>query len=266
MRLDWFSRFAPSAALVVLGSLGHASTASADDVTVVVEVAKDATIFARPDGTGTGNASGKGPALFAGTDGQSNLKRSLIAFDLAAAAIPAGATVTNVTMTLFVAQVAGSGGGGGGSGSRTLRLFTLQSDWGEGPSGSPTSTTVGGTGQGFVGQPGDSTWDYAMLNVTPWLAPGGDVAAVDAASGTFDAPFAVNSPLSWSSPGMLADVRGWMSGQALNYGWLIKSDLESTPTSFVAFWSRDGALANNNPAIAPQLSITYTVPGAPRVP
>ena len=59
---------------------------------------------------------------------------------------------------------------------------------------------------------------------------------------------------------MLSDVRNWVSGTAANNGWLIKSDLETSPTSFLAFWTKDGAAANGNPAIAPQLSITYHVP------
>jgi hypothetical protein len=33
--------------------------------------------------------------------------------------------------------------------------------------------------------------------------------------------------------------------------------LEDTPTSFLGFWTKDGAAANNNPAIAPALTISY---------
>ena len=59
---------------------------------------------------------------------------------------------------------------------------------------------------------------------------------------------------------MVADVQSWVDGTAPNDGWELISDLETSPTSFLGFWSKDGAAANDNPAIAPSLSITYTLP------
>jgi hypothetical protein len=47
----------------------------------------------------------------------------------------------------------------------------------------------------------------------------------------------------------------WAAGG--NIGWILKSDLETSATSLLGFWSRDGAAANANPAIAPKLTITY---------
>ncbi len=260
MQLTSFSRLGISLSLLLLG----ASSAAAD-VTVTVSATKDAMIFGTSTGSDTGNASGKGPALFAGADGQSHMKRSLITFDLAAAEIPSDATITGVTMTLFLAQVAGSGPSGDSTGgsypSRTLRLFRLQGDWGEGPSGSPTSPSVGGTGQGYVRQDGDSSWDYAFYSPTPWQHPGGDVDADDVANVAFEAPYVQSQAFAWSSSGMLSDVRNWQNGQMTNYGWELRSDLEVMPTSFLGFWSKDGAEANGNPALAPQLTITFTGSG-----
>ena len=66
---------------------------------VSVGALQDSMIFGTVAGIDTGNASGKGPALFAGADGQGNMKRSLIEFDIGAANIPLGATITGVTMT-----------------------------------------------------------------------------------------------------------------------------------------------------------------------
>lgn len=257
-----FTRSGITATLVAAASLATAATAAAD-VTVVIRATKDAMIFGQPNNTDTGNASGRGPALFAGADGGSRMKRSMLAFDVASAAIPANATILNVTMTMYLAQVAGSGGGseGGGQDARTFRVYSLQQNWGEGPSGLPTSPNVGGTGQGFVRQLGDSSWTYAIYDGNPWTA--GGALASEVGNATFASPYVLNQPYSFSSPGMLSDVNAWVSGQAANNGWLVRSDLETTPTSFLGFWSRDGADANANPALAPQLSITYSVPAAP---
>lgn len=254
--------------------VGSASSPAACAVGAVVTVpaSKDSMIFGTAAGADTGNASGKGPALFAGADGSSNRKRSLIAFDIASAGIPSNATIESATMTLYLAQVAGSGGGTGGGNypSRTLRLFDLLQDWGEGNSGSPTAPGVGGTGQGYPRVAGDSTWDYALYDPAhptagTWNAAGtnlhgGNFATIESASSTFTSFTNLNTAFTWSSAGMASDVQGWVDGTKPNDGWLLKSDLETSPTSFLGFWSKDGAAANNNPAIAPSLTITYSVP------
>jgi hypothetical protein len=241
--------------------------------TATVPALKDSMIFGTSAGADTGNASGNGPALFAGADGSSNKKRSLIEFNVASANIPADATIQSVTMTLYLAQVAGSGGGSGGGGnypSRTLRLFDLSQDWSEGSSGLPTSTSANGSGSGYMRMTGDSTWDYASYDSTnlaagKWNAGGMDVrggnfASTESGSSTFISFTTLNAPFTWSSAGMVSDVQGWVNGSTSNFGWLLKSDLETSPTSFLGFWSKDGAAANSNPGIAPSLTITYSLP------
>lgn len=259
--------------IAITSALALATLPATAAITTSVPARKDAMIFGTSAGVDTGNASSKGPALFAGADGSSNRKRSLLAFDVAAAGIPAGATITNVTMTLYLAQVAGSGGGSGGGGSypsRTFRLYDLNQAWTEGTSGSPTSPGVGGTGQGYARTAGDATWDYASYNPADTSAgrwnlagintPGGNYGPAEVAGSTFTVFTTLNAPFTWSSPGMAADVTAWLAGTRPNNGWLLFSDLESSPTSFLGFWSKDGATANSNPNIAPSLSITYEVP------
>jgi hypothetical protein len=239
-------------------ALGLASAGWADVLTVTSS--QDAMVFATSAGVDTGKASGEGPALFAGADGSSNKKRSLIEFNLSA--IPAGSTITSVTVTLFLAQVAGSGGGAGFGGTLTLSLHKLLQSWGEGTSGSPTSASVGGTGQGFTAVNGDSTWTDSFFNTNPtlataWTTPGGNFVAASSADNTTTAS-AINTPYTWSSSQLMADVQSWVNGTSANDGWELLSNLETTPTSFLGFWSKDGAAANNNMAIAPTLSVTFT--------
>lgn len=256
-----------TAGAVVAGSLVAGSVAAAEEFTVVIAAAKDAMIFGLPNGTDTGNASGRGPAMFAGADGGLRAKRAMVAFDLASAPLPPNAQITSVTLTMFVGMIAGSGGGGGGGAypTRTLRVYRLQQDWAEGKSGDPTSPNVGGTGQGFPRLLGDSSWSYAVYDARPWTL-GGDISSTEIGSATFGEPFLLNQAYSWSSPGMRADVVSWFTGTAPNNGWLIKSDLETSPTSFLGFWTKDGAAANDNPALAPQLTITYSIPRPPGQP
>jgi hypothetical protein len=248
-----------------------AATASAA-VVVSVPALQDAMIFGTSGGADTNNASGKGPAMFMGADGSSNRKRGEIEFDIASAHIPTDATITDVTMTLYLAQVAGSGGGSGGGGNfptRIISAYDMLQAWGEGTSGSPTSTGVGGTGQGYTRVTGDSSWDYAFYNSADTTTGkwnngttdlhGGNFSATASATSTFTNFTTLNAPFTWTGAGMVADVQSWVDGSP-NYGWLLKSDnLESSPTSFLGFWTKDGAAANSNPNIAPSLTITYSV-------
>lgn len=254
-RLGKLGQLALGSSLILLCALAPVSSALAD-VTVTVASTKDAMIFGTSANADTNNASGKGPALFAGADASSNRKRSVITFDIAAAAIPVGSTIVSATVTMYLGQIAGSGGGGGGGSypSRILRLHRLQQTWSEGASGSPTSATIGGTGQGYTRVSGDTSWTYAVYSGTSWTAGGNFVATASASTNI--TTFVVGQPYTWSSAGLASDVSAWVSGSS-NYGWELKSDLETSPTSFLGFWSRDGAAANSNPGIAPTLTIVY---------
>jgi hypothetical protein len=248
---------------------------------------KDAMIFGTSGNADTGFSSGKGPGMFAGADGSLNRKRSLMQFDIAAN-VPPGAQITGVQLTLILGQVAGSGAGGAGGNvpTRTINLFALQQDWGEGDSGligmpPATSPTIGGSGQGYPRVTGDTGWDYALFdsaNTTTgkWNAGGpdlhgGNFAAVASASSTFSLPYTNGNPYTWSGAGLVADAQAWLDAPLSNHGWLLKAmngldqmgnpiQVEDTPTSFLGFWTKDGAAANNNAALAPKLTITYVVP------
>lgn len=249
------------AALAIVGTIAGASVSTADTTKNVLSL-HDAMIFGTSAGADTGNASGKGPAMFAGADGQSNRKRSLITFDFTSAAIPSNATIVSATMHLVIAQVAGSGGGSapGSYPDRTLSVWHVTRDWSEGTSGSPTSASVGGTGQGYARVTGDASWSYANYSSVLWTAAGGDVSSTALASVTFHEPFTVGQTLSWGTTAMRDEVQRWLSTPSGYHGWEITSNLETSPTSFLGFWTRDGAAANLNAALAPVLEVHYTTP------
>lgn len=248
---------------IILGLMVSAASVHAD--TVSINAFKDATIFGTSAGVDTGNASGMGPGLFTGADGQLNIKRSLLQFDLGAAGIPAGSTIDNVTLSLSLGQV----GGGGGGVPQTIRLFDVAQSWSEGSSGSPTSSSLSGTGQGFPRGNGDATWDYSNFNTDSAMASkwqsggtdlhGGNFSPTESASASFST-FTPGSTFTWSSAGMAADVQDWLDNPSNNNGWLLKNDEEGIRQSLLGFWSKDGAAAVGDAALAPKLDIVYTIP------
>lgn len=223
-----------------------------------ITAAHDAMIFATSAGADTGTASGKGPAMFAGADGGSGRKRSLVTFNLGAS-IPSGVTIDVVRMDLVLGIIAGSGMGGDGSNypSRTLRVYHLNTAWNEGTSGSPTSQTIGGTGGGYTISTGDTSWHYTNYSGSTWSNLGGDFNATEIASTTFQSPFSVGQTCSWSSAGMIGDVQGWVNSPSSYHGWMIKSDLETSATSFLGWWTVDGATANSNMNLQPILHVEW---------
>src|SRR5205085_1898125 len=115
-----------------LGGVGVvlcAGVARADVVTI--GAAADASIFS----TNLNNSLGAGPGMFVGTDTNGQKMRSLLRFDVAAN-VPAGATITDVKLTLHLGQVAGGSGSGGDTTPRTIELHRLTQSWGEGTTGS----------------------------------------------------------------------------------------------------------------------------------
>ena len=176
-------RIAAWSLVAIISASGRATTVTiggASDINIARDV-NDATIFENdPD-----NSNGAGPGMFSGTDGSGLPLRGLLRFDVADN-VPAGATIFNVQLELFLGKVAGSGGGGGpGSGVAfsNIELHKLSTGWGEGTTGSG-DTQIGTTGQGFPANPGDATWNAAFYPSTAWTNPGGDFAPTASAVAT----------------------------------------------------------------------------------
>jgi len=198
-------------------------------VTVIIEPDKDNSIYSEIN-----NSNGTG-YLFSGYNCGGHARRALMHFDIAGA-IPAGATITAVTLTLNV------NANGGSSTSELYNLHPLTTDWGEG--------TSFGSGSGAPAVFPDATWSDAMLG-TPWSTNGGDFGAsvattnLSAALGNF----------SWSSPGMIANVQNWLNTPASNFGWILIGN-ETVLCTARRFGSKDLG-------VAPALAVTYTCATAP---
>jgi hypothetical protein len=218
-------------------ALALATIASADVITI--PAARDNTLF--NDLTGS-TSNGSGPILIVGRAGGMSaapIRRALIAFDVAAY-VPAGATITSVQLVLS--------NSGGNVGPRTIELHRINASWGEG-----ASNTL--SGQGAPAQAGDATWLHRFYPSVPWSALGGDFAATPSATLAVD-PLGIET---WPSTALaVADVQAWLDAPAANFGWLVKLDIETVPTTTRVFDSREAADAT----VRPQLVVTFAPPQA----
>ena len=205
--------------------------ASLAETTVYFLPSKDNTIY---DDNPAEASNGQGIYLYAGLTGTHGDRRALIAFDLTA--IPANATVTAATFSMFLSQA--------NFGGALVSLNKVTRDWGEGAS---NAGLPGGNGN--FAQIGDATWLHTFFNSSFWVAAGGDFTATPSATRAVSQP----GPYTWSDPGLVADLQSWIATPANNFGWIILGD-EGNQGAAVRFSSGEN---NTNP---PQLAVTYSVP------
>ena len=211
--------------------------------TITLRPSKDNTLYESATGT---ESNGAGDSIFAGQTGFNDnvhIRRAIIAFDIASA-LPPNAIITDVTLTLFLAQAGPAAAG------TNVSLFALTSDWGEGSS-------VGFSGNPGVATTGDATWRHRFHPGSFWSNPGGDFDPSPSATTTMG--FAFQS-YSWNGAGLIEDVQIWATNPGANFGWLLRGD-ESMTNSALRFGSREAAVATNRP----QLTILYTAVPEPSV-
>ena len=210
--------------------LAAAQTAAADEV--VLQPMQDATLIESGSGA-LGN--GSGPAFFAGRTGQTtgSIRRGLIAFDIAGA-VPMGATITSVRLTLTSSPASG--------GEATISLHRVLAEWGEGPS----SASGGG---GAPAEDGDATWRHTFYPIGMWSTRGGDFDAAPHGGAIVDQPAAYT----WeSTQEMVADAQSWLEHPTTNFGWILIGD-EMFSQTVKRFDSREG----EDEAARPTLTVDF---------
>lgn len=220
----------PGAAAFVL-----CATVRADVVTVAAD--RDNTLYEDASGS---LSNGAGDYFFAGNNSGSNTRRGLVYFDVASA-IPSGALINSVQLTLHSSQ---------GNYPAPAALHLVTSDWGEG-----TSDAIGSEGSGAPATTGDATWLHNFYDNSFWSTPGGDFAPTASASQTITGVGFFN----WgSNPALVSDVQDWLDSPASNYGWILLGDENNASTS-LRFDSRD----NPDETFRPMLMIDYTTVPSP---
>ncbi len=223
----------------------HVSTALALVLTATMAQPNVVTIQAQRDNTmfiEGPESNGAGDYLHIGTNGQGELRRALIRFDVAAA-IPPGSTINSVQLGLYMSNSL--------AGFVDIELHPLLASFGEG-----TSNASMGEGGGAPAAVNDATWINRFHPGTPWSTPGGDfVASASATLQIVGVGF-----YTWSStPALVADVQSWSSSPAGNHGWVLMTPDEfSVPTA-----KRFNSRTHPSGTTRPKLIVDYTPPVAP---
>lgn len=228
-------------ALMIGGLIACASTCAVLAATVQIPCSRDNTLIESATGEWSG---GTMPWIFAGQTKQNEgerKRRAVLRFELNGP-IPLGSTINSATLRLHVNKSMWAG-------TNAYTLHKVLADWQEGTSG-------GFGGSGEPTQPGSSTWIHRNSPGVLWSTPGGDF--VSSASATTSVSGIAN--YNWTSAQLAADVQAWLNAPSTNFGWLLRGNEASVPTTTSTskrFDSREGP-AN----VQPLLTIDYTPPAS----
>ena len=207
--------------LAVATALGWSAASSASAAMISIFPSKDNTLYEYDPAEGD-HSNGAGFHFFAGENGEGEVRRGVLAFDIAGT-IPPGSTITAVSLTLNMSMTP--------AGPETVELHKLLADWGEGTSHAPM-----GEGDGAPATPNDATWRHRFFDTIFWTAQGGDFSATVSASQMVGGV----GQYTWSSAQMVVDVQGWLDNPASNFGWLLLGN-ESVAGSTKRFDTRESA-------------------------
>ena len=224
-------------ASILITVLGCASVRSASAAIIVINPSKDNTLYEYDPAEGD-HSNALGLHFFAGETGMGELRRGVLAFDIAGH-VPAGSTITAVSLSMNMSRTPLET-------ARTVELHTLLADWGEGTSHAPAEE-----GDGAPATSNDATWRHRFFDTIFWTNEGGDFYATVTASQSVG-PI---GQYTWTSAQMVADVQSWLDNPGSNFGWLVLGD-ESTIATAKRFDTRESASP-------PGLTIQF-IPG-PRV-
>jgi hypothetical protein len=218
-------------AVTLAGAFSGIVAGSASAGMISINPTKDNTLYEYNPSEGD-LSNGAGFHFFAGENAMSEIRRGVLAFDIAGS-IPAGSTITAVSLTLNMSMTP--------AGLETVELHKLLADWGEGTSHAPM-----GEGQGAPATPNDATWRHRFFDSVFWTTQGGDFSVTVSASQSVGDV----GQYTWSSTQMVADVQSWLDDPASNFGWLVLGD-ETTTATAKRFDTRESATP-------PMLMIQYT--------
>lgn len=220
---------------VVAAGVVSIACAALPGQTVQLSPVADNTLY-EDDGGSLSNGSGE--YSFVGVTAMNLRRRTLTRFDFSS--IPAGSTITGVTLTLNMSR--------GVSSPTVVTLHRAAAAWGEGASDAENEE-----GTGAPSAPGDATWKHTFFSTSSWAMRGGDFDEIIASSVNVGGTGFYTWP---STPLLVAQAQSMLDTPAGNFGWLLLGDETSQPTA-KRFDTRENATAANRPV----LSVEYVVPG-----
>ncbi len=208
--------------LVLPAALTGIASDLASAATISIMPNKDNTLYEFDPDDGD-HSNGAGFHFFAGETAMSELRRGVLAFDIAVS-IPHGSIITSVTLSMNMSRTISET-------PRIVELHKLLADWGEGTSHAP-----GEEGDGAPATTNDATWRHRFFDTIFWAMQGGDFSATVSASQSVGPV----GPYTWNSAQMVADVQSWVNNPASNFGWLVLGD-ESAAGTTKRFDTRESA-------------------------
>ena len=208
--------------LVLATALTGIASDLASAATISIMPSKDNTLYEFDPDDGD-HSNGAGFHFFAGETAMSELRRGVLAFDIAGS-IPHGSIITSVTLSMNMSRTISET-------PRIVELHKLLADWGEGTSHAP-----GEEGDGAPATTNDATWRHRFFDTIFWAMEGGDFSATVTASQSVGPV----GQYTWSSAQMVADVQSWVNNPASNFGWLVLGD-ESAAGTTKRFDTRESA-------------------------
>ena len=208
--------------LVLAAALTGIASDLASAATISIMPSKDNTLYEFDPDDGD-HSNGAGFHFFAGETAMSELRRGVLAFDIAGS-IPPGSIITSVTLSMNMSRTISET-------PRIVELHKLLADWGEGTSHAP-----GEEGDGAPATTNDATWRHRFFDTIFWAMQGGDFSPTVSASQSVGPV----GPYTWNSAQMVADVQSWVNNPASNFGWLVLGD-ESAAGTTKRFDTRESA-------------------------
>ena len=208
--------------LVLAAALTGIASDLASAATISIMPSKDNTLYEFDPDDGD-HSNGAGFHFFAGETAMSELRRGVLAFDIAGS-IPHGSIITSVTLSMNMSRTISET-------PRIVELHKLLADWGEGTSHAP-----GEEGDGAPATTNDATWRHRFFDTIFWAMEGGDFSPTVSASQSVGPV----GPYTWNSAQMVADVQSWVNNPAGNFGWLVLGD-ESAAGTTKRFDTRESA-------------------------
>lgn len=224
-------------AILVLSALGFAGRTSVSAGVINIIPSKDNTLYEFDSKEGD-FSNALGFHFFAGNTAMSEIRRGVLAFDIAGS-IPPGSTITAASLSLNMSRAPTNI-------AYIVELHKLLADWGEG-----TSIAPGEEGEGAPATANDATWRHRFFDTIFWTTQGGDFSATVSASQSVGG----TGHYTWSSAQMVADVQSWLDNPASNFGWLVLGD-ETAIATAKRFDTRESASP-------PILTIEFTTAGRP---
>ena len=206
--------------------------------TLIVQPVADTTLIQ----TAPNNNLGGATFFNAGTTGTGFRNRGLLRFDVSE--IPAGSTITEVTLSMEIVRQPAAG--------LQNSMFSLRrvfQPWGEGVQIPEESSP----GLGSPAATGEATWNHRFAVASLWSEAGGQpgidfsqtLSSTAASGGQGDSVnFESTAPL-------VDDVFAWINNPAGNFGWMLMTESEEVGRTARSFASRESGFG-------PTLTIIYT--------